>query len=73
MKNTLKAYKALWNLVDRKEIHLHTLDFEAVCRRLHTPQAELDSLLMEELGYTGGELLKELRHRHFSPCRRGGN
>lgn len=70
MKTANKAYKELWNLVNREEIHLRTLDFSAVCRRLHTPQAELDTLLEEELGYTGAELLRELRHRHFSPCRR---
>lgn len=73
MKTTLKAYKKLWLLVDREEIHLHTSDFSAVCRRLDTSQAELDTLLMEELGYTGSELLRELRHRHLDPCRRDGN
>ena len=73
MKTAIKAYRKLWNLVNREEIHLHTLDFSAVCRRLDTPQAELDTLLMEELGYTGDELLRELRHRHLYPCTRVGN
>lgn len=73
MKTSLKAYKKLWRLVARDEIHLRTSDFAAVCRRIGSPQAELDTLLMEELGYTGSEMLRELRHRHFDPCRRAGN
>lgn len=70
MRTAMKAYEKLWELVDREEIHLRTLDFDAVCRRLRAPQAELDTLLMEELGYTGAELLRELRRRHLSACRR---
>ena len=65
MKTVEKAYKTLWNLIDREEIHLHTLDFAAVCDRLNVRREELDSLLVEELGYTGSELLLALRQRHF--------
>ncbi|MBO4434838.1 MAG: hypothetical protein J5769_05240 [Bacteroidales bacterium] len=73
MKTTSKAYKALWKLIDKEEIHLHTLDFSYVCNRIGASEEELDKLLTQELGYTGRELLRELRHRHFSPCTGGGN
>lgn len=73
MKTTEKAYKALWNLIDREDIHLRTLDFSSVCARIGACEAELDTLIQKELGYTGAELLRELRNRHFSPCRREGN
>lgn len=65
MKTVEKSYKALWNLIDRKEIHLHTLDFTSVCERLHADEAQLNALLQTELGYTGPELLLALRQRHF--------
>jgi len=65
MKTVEKAYKSLWNLIDKQEIHLHTLNFTSVCERLHADESQLDALLQEELGYTGAELLLALRRRHF--------
>jgi len=65
MKSTNIAYQKLWDLIDKEEIHLKTLDFGSVCERIGAPEKEMDELLLRELGYTGYELLVTLRHRHF--------
>lgn len=65
MKTVEKAYKSLWKLIDKEQIHLHTLDFTSVCERLHANEAQLNALLEEELGYNGAELLLALRQRHL--------
>ena len=65
--NTLNnAYKKLWNLIDRKDIHLKTLDFDSVCKTIRAPRAEMDALLLEELGFDGPSLLLQLRETHLS-------
>ena len=58
-----KAYGKLWKLIDKKEIYLETLDFGDVCRRIGAPRKEMDSLLVEELGFCGDELLIALRRK----------
>ena len=65
MKTVHDAYKALWHLIDKEEIHLKTLDFGAVCQRIGAYEPDLDALIRAELGYSGYELLEELRNRHF--------
>lgn len=65
MKAVNKAYESLWNLIDKEEIHLKTLDFSAICERIGAYEPDLDALIQAELGYSGYELLAALRHRHF--------
>ena len=65
MKTVEKAYKSLWKLIGKEQIHLHTLDFTSVCERLHADEAQLNALLEDELGYNGSELLLSLRQRHL--------
>lgn len=65
MKTASKAYNDLWTLIDKESIHLKTLDFSAVCERIGANEKELEAILLRELGYTGYELLVELRRRHF--------
>jgi len=63
MKTLEKAYSDLWHLVDKEEIYLKTVDFDLVCKMINAPRKEMDDLLIEELGYSGEELLKTFREK----------
>ena len=63
----LTAYAVFWDLLDRERIYLDPgLDFTTVCENMGIARERLDSLLYEETGMHGQDILAHFRGIGFS-------
>ena len=63
MDKTMEDYAAFERAMDEGKVFLD-LDFEEICDALETDREALDRLIIEELGFSGQELV-DFYHSHF--------
>ena len=62
----LAAYAVFWELLDRERIYLDdSLDFSTVCDYIGIDRERLDTLLIEETGMHGQDILAHFRGIDF--------
>ena len=64
MKKTEKDYASFAKLMNEEKVYLdRTLTFEGICSRIGAEPEALESLIREELGYSGQESLDLYRSK----------